>query len=82
MKLFLFLFATLLPFITFSAEEKLWPPRGNTRPLIAATQALWWNKDDPEARKLKARALDFSGRYPEAEKAAHHRLPIERKAEA
>ncbi len=76
MKLFLFLFATLLPFITFSAEEKLWPPRGNTRPLIAATQALWWNKDDPEARKLKARALDFSGRYPEAEKAARHAILV------
>ena len=61
MKLSLFLFGTLLPFLTFSEEEKLWPPRGNNRPLIAATQALWWNKDDPEARKLKARALDFAG---------------------
>jgi len=51
-------------------EDKLWPPRGNNRPLVAASQALWWNQDDPEARKLKARALDFAGRYPEAEKAA------------
>ena len=41
-------------------EDKLWPPRGNNRPLVAATQALWWNQDDPEARKLKARARPYS----------------------
>ncbi|MDA0325246.1 MAG: tetratricopeptide repeat protein [Verrucomicrobia bacterium] len=76
MKLSLFLFATLFPFLTFAEEEKLWPPRGNNRPLIAATQALWWNKDDPEARKLKARALDFAGRYAEAEKAARFALLV------
>lgn len=76
MKLSLFLFAILFPFATFSEEEKLWPPRGNSRPLVAATQALWWNKDDPEARKLKARALDFAGRYAEAEKAARHALLV------
>ena len=76
MKLSFFLFAAFVPFLTFSEEEKLWPPRGNNRPLIAATQALWWNKDDPEARKLKARALDFAGRYAEAEKAARYALLV------
>ncbi len=76
MKFSLFLFATLFPLLTFAEEEKLWPPRGNNRPLIAASQALWWNKDDPEARKLKARALDFAGRYAEAEKAARFALLV------
>jgi Flp pilus assembly protein TadD len=57
-------------------EDKLWPPRGNNRPLVAASQALWWNQDDPGARKLKARALDFAGRYPEAEKAARYAILV------
>jgi len=43
---------------------------------MAASQALWWNKDKPEARKLKARALDFSGRYTEAEQAALAALEV------
>ncbi|MFM8654429.1 MAG: trypsin-like peptidase domain-containing protein, partial [Verrucomicrobiota bacterium] len=43
---------------------------------MAASQALWWNKDQPEARKLKARALDFSGRYAEAEQAALAALEV------
>jgi Flp pilus assembly protein TadD len=69
--LLIYLFTTPL-----AQAETLWPPRGNNRPLIAATQALWWDKDDPEARKLKARALDFAGRYAEAEKAARHALLV------
>jgi len=57
--------------------EDLWPPReGGKRAVVAASQALWWNKDDPEARKLKARALDFSGRYAEAEQAARAALEV------
>lgn len=61
---------------TFAQTEKLWPPRGNSRPLLAASQALWWNQNDPEARKLKARALDFAGRYADAEKAARFALLV------
>ena len=58
-------------------DEDLWPPReGGKRAVLAASQALWWNKDDPEARKLKARALDFSGRYAEAERAALAALEV------
>ena len=58
-------------------EVKLWPPReGGKKAVIAASQALWWNKDDPKARILKARALDFSGRYAEAEQAALSALEI------
>lgn len=58
-------------------ETDLWPPReGGKRAVVAASQALWWNKDDPEARKLKARALDFAGRYNEAEQAALAALEV------
>ena len=58
-------------------EAKLWPPReGGKKAVMAASQALWWNKDNPEARILKARALDFSGRYAEAEQAALSALEI------
>ena len=58
-------------------EVKLWPPReGGKKAVMAASQALWWNKDNPEARILKARALDFSGRYAEAEQAALSALEI------
>ena len=70
----LFLAATLA-----LAEEDadLWPPReGGKRAVMAASQALWWNKDKPEARKLKARALDFAGRYAEAEQAALAALEV------
>ena len=70
----LFLAATLA-----MAEEDadLWPPReGGKRAVMAASQALWWNKDKPEARKLKARALDFAGRYAEAEQAALAALEV------
>ena len=62
--------------VCLGQDSKLWPPRGNSRPLVAASQALWWNKDDPEARKLKARALDFAGRYAEAEKASRDALLV------
>ena len=72
----LLLFLLLLSATAFAQEAKLWPPRGNNRPLLAASQALWWNKDDPEARKLKARALDFAGRYAEAEQAARYALAV------
>ncbi|MCX6935371.1 MAG: tetratricopeptide repeat protein [Verrucomicrobia bacterium] len=58
------------------ADAKLWPPRGNNRPVVAASQSLWWNKNDPAARKLKARALDFAGRYAEAEQAALSALEV------
>lgn len=59
------------------APPELWPPReGGKRAVVAASQALWWNKDNPEARKLKARALDFSGRYAEAEQAAVAALEV------
>ena len=44
--------------------------------MVAAGQALWWNRDNPEARKLKARALDFAGRYAEAELAALSALEV------
>lgn len=58
-------------------EERLWPPReGGKRAVMAASQALWWNKDSPDARKLKARALDFAGRYAEAEQAALAALEV------
>ncbi len=76
MNFFSFLLLSYLLVAPVAQAEKLWPPRGNNRPLIAATQALWWDKDDPEARKLKARALDFAGRYAEAEKAARHALLV------
>ncbi len=69
-----------MPFCSAAGEEStegLWPPReGGKRAVVAASQALWWNKDNPEARKLKARALDFSGRYAEAEQAAHAALEV------
>jgi len=59
------------------APAELWPPReGGKRAVVAASQALWWNKDNPEARKLKARALDFAGRYAEAEQAATAALEV------
>lgn len=58
-------------------EEQLWPPReGGKRAVMAASQALWWNKDSAEARKLKARALDFAGRFAEAEQAARAALEV------
>ena len=76
MNFFPFLLLSYLLVTSVAQAETLWPPRGNNRPLIAATQALWWDKDDPEARKLKARALDFAGRYAEAEKAARHALLV------
>ena len=58
-------------------DSDLWPPReGGKRAVLAASQALWWNKDKPEARKLKARALDFAGRYAEAEQAALAALEV------
>ena len=63
----------------WAGEESsdLWPPReGGKRAVVAASQALWWNKDKPEARKLKARALDFAGRYAEAEQAALAALEV------
>ncbi len=60
-----------------NSTQNLWPPReGGKRAVVAASQALWWNKDNPEARKLKARALDFSGRYVEAEQAALSALEV------
>ena len=59
------------------APAELWPPReGGKRAVVAASQALWWNKENPEARKLKARALDFAGRYAEAEQAALASLEV------
>ena len=58
-------------------NSKLWPPReGGKRAVVAASQALWWDKDKPEARKLNARALDFAGRYAEAEQAALAALEV------
>ena len=55
----------------------LWPPpAGGKRAVIAASQQLWWNKESPKARKDKARALDFSGRYAEAEQAALAALEV------
>jgi len=55
----------------------LWPPpSGGKRAVLAASQQLWWNKDDPKARINKARALDFSGRYAEAEQAALAALEV------
>ena len=73
-------FFLLLPNFLFSEtppEPDLWPPReGGKRAVVAASQALWWNKDNPEARKLKARALDFAGRYAEAEQAAVAALEV------
>jgi len=73
--------AGLLALTAVGAEEEsspeLWPPReGGKRAVVAASQALWWNKDNPEARKLKARALDFAGRYREAEQAALAALEV------
>lgn len=64
--------------LAFAEEDtELWPPReGGKRAVVAASQALWWNKDNPEARKLKARALDFAGRYQEAEEAALTALEV------
>ncbi|NBS55229.1 hypothetical protein EBT23_06715, partial [bacterium] len=60
-----------------SSPAELWPPReGGKRAVLAASQALWWNKDNPDARKLKARALDFAGRYAEAEQAALSALEV------
>ena len=78
------LLTCLLGFLAFSAAwaedpstDELWPPReGGKRAVVAASQALWWNKDNPEARKLKARALDFAGRYAEAEQAALSALEV------
>jgi tetratricopeptide (TPR) repeat protein len=59
------------------SEGDLWPPReGSKRAVLAASQQLWWNKDDPKARLGKARALDQSGRYAEAEQAALAALEI------
>ena len=68
----------LLPALAEDEDEvKLWPPReGGKKAVMAASQALWWNKNDPKARILKARALDFSGRYAEAEQAALAALEI------
>jgi Flp pilus assembly protein TadD len=37
---------------------------------------LWWDKESPKARKDKARALDLSGRYAEAEQAALAALEV------
>jgi Flp pilus assembly protein TadD len=55
----------------------LWPPpSGGKRAVLAASQQLWWDKDSPKARKDKARALDFSGRYAEAEQAAVAALEV------
>ena len=70
--------ALLLPALAEDEDEvKLWPPReGGKKAVMAASQALWWNKNDPKARILKARALDFSGRYAEAEQAALSALEI------
>lgn len=68
----------LLPALAEDEDEvKLWPPReGGKKAVMAASQALWWDKDNPDARILKARALDFSGRYAEAEQAALSALEI------
>jgi len=70
----LFLAVTL----AFAEEEAdLWPPReGSKRAVLAASQQLWRNKDDPRARKEKSRALDLSGRYAEAETAALAALEV------
>ena len=58
-------------------ESSLWPPpQGGKRAVVAASQQLWWDKDSPKARKDKARALDFSGRYAEAEQAALSALEV------
>jgi len=58
-------------------DETLWPPReGSKRAVLAASQQLWWNKDDPKSRINRARALDFSGRYAEAEQAALTALEV------
>lgn len=68
----------LATFLAAAEEESgLWPPReGSRRAVLAASQQLWWNKDDPKARINKARALDFSGRYAEAEQAALAALEV------
>jgi len=59
------------PLALAGEEAELWPPReGSKRAVLAASQQLWWNKDDPKARINRARAFDFSGRYAEAETAA------------
>ena len=70
--------ALLLPAIAEEDQDvTLWPPReGGKKAVMAASQALWWNKNDPKARILKARALDFSGRYAEAEQAALAALEV------
>ena len=74
--------ALFLPGRVWAGDEtpstaELWPPReGGKRAVVAASQALWWNKDNPDARKLKARALDFAGRYAEAEQAALSALEV------
>ena len=76
---FLALFLLSIRFVSADSfdENELWPPReGGKRAVLAASQALWWNKDKPEARKLKARALDFAGRYAEAEQAALSALEV------
>ena len=71
--LFIFLSGTC----GLTAEEELWPPReGSRRAVLAASQQLWWDKDSPKARKDKARALDLSGRYAEAEQAALAALEV------
>jgi len=61
------------------AEEDsgLWPPReGSKRRMLAASQQLWWDKENPKARKEKALALDLAGRYEEAEQAALAALQV------
>jgi Flp pilus assembly protein TadD len=64
--------------LTWAGEEaELWPPpSGGKRAVLAASQQLWWDKENPKARKDKARALDFSGRYAEAEQAAVAALEV------
>jgi len=65
------------PLALAGEEAELWPPReGSKRAVLAASQQLWWNKDDPKARINRARALDFSGRYAEAETAALAALEV------
>jgi len=67
----------LLGATALADEDNLWPPReGSKRAVVAASQQLWWDKDDPKSRIAKARALDFSGRYAEAEQAALSALEV------
>jgi tetratricopeptide (TPR) repeat protein len=71
---FLFLLSASL---AVAEDEELWPPReGGRRAVLAASQQLWWDKESPKARKDKARALDLSGRYAEAEQAALAALEV------